>query len=211
MYSGYNLFKWKTGVDKSKGLKAESKEAITVNNDGTYNIDYDKLLKLNKNAIGYLNVPETNIDYVVVKGSDNKFYLRHDFSDEENRTGWIFVDYRNSLDGTDTKDGSMFGSLYKTLNKDWQVKNGNVEIVFVTRSGQYKYRIFSSYMIEAEDYYITTGFNNDNDYISFLNKLKSRSNYNYGIDVSKDDTILTLSTCSNSGKERVVLHAKKID
>lgn len=220
IYSGYNLINWKKGVDKSKDLKDEGKEAIKVNYDGTYNIDYNKILELNKNAVGYLNVPDTNIDYIVVKGEDNKFYLKHDFSDEYNKTGWIFVDYRNNLDGTDkniiiyghnTKDGSMFGNLHKTLKKEWQENNNKNLITFASKTGQYKYLVFSTYMIETEDYYITTNFNSDNDFLNFLNELRNRSNYNYDVILNKEDTILTLSTCSNSGKERVVLHAKRID
>ena len=51
---------------------------------------------------------------------------------------------------------------------------------------------------------------NDNLFNEFLNKIKSRSVYNFNVDVSDTDNILTLSTCDNSGKKRVVMHAKKI-
>ena len=51
---------------------------------------------------------------------------------------------------------------------------------------------------------------NDNLFNEFLNKIKSRSVYNFNFDVSDTDNILTLSTCDNSGKKRVVMHAKKI-
>lgn len=69
--------------------------------------------------------------------------------------------------------------------------------------------IFSTYKIEVEDYYITTKFINDDEYIKFLNKVKSRSNHDYNVELDKDDQILTLSTCSGNNK-RIVVHAKKV-
>ena len=48
-------------------------------------------------------------------------------------------------------------------------------------------------------------------YSKFLSTLKSRSIYNFGIDVSENDKILTLSTCDNTGTKRVAVHAKMIN
>ena len=43
-----------------------------------------------------------------------------------------------------------------------------------------------------------------------IKTLKKRSIKDFNVDVSKDDNILTLSTCANNNKYRVVLHAKKV-
>ena len=67
-----------------------------------------------------------------------------------------------------------------------------------------------TYKIDNEDYYNTTGFSSDEKYQEFLSKIKSRSIYNYKVDVDENDQILTLSTCASNGTKRVVLHAKKI-
>lgn len=72
-----------------------------------------------------------------------------------------------------------------------------------------EYKVFSVYQIENEDYYITTRFNNK-EYESFLKTIKSRSNKDFGVDVTAKDKILTLSSCANNNKYRVVLHAKKL-
>ena len=73
------------------------------------------------------------------------------------------------------------------------------------------WQIFSVYKIEPETYYITTNFNTDSEYSRFLNKLKSRSIYNFNIELNENDKIMTLSTCSDAaGTGRVVLHAKLI-
>ena len=81
----------------------------------------------------------------------------------------------------------------------------------ITEKGQYKYQVFSTYSIKPEDYYINTIYNNDDEFNEFLNKVKSRSNYNYNIEVNSNDKVLTLSGCIGDGKKRVVLHAKLIE
>ena len=72
------------------------------------------------------------------------------------------------------------------------------------------YQVFATYSIEIEEYYINTIFNSDNDYNDFLNKINNRSNYKYNVPLDENDKILTLSSCTDGGKKRVVLHAKKI-
>ena len=127
------------------------------------------------------------------------------------------MDYRNKLDGTDknivifghnTRDGSMFGTLINTLKKEWYEKEDNHIIVLVTEEKTYKYQVFSTYSIVPEDYYIKTSFNNKWEYSRFVQKIKERSIYDYGVKVDRYDKILTLSSCIGEGEKRVVLHAK---
>ena len=59
-------------------------------------------------------------------------------------------------------------------------------------------------------YYINTIFDSTDEYNTFVNKLKSRSNYDYGETVYENDSILTLSSCTDKGAKRVVLHAKLV-
>ena len=104
----------------------------------------------------------------------------------------------------------MFGSLKNILNSDWYDNEENMNITFYTENEKCVYKVFSIYKTESEDYYIKTEFNNDNEFEQFINTIKSRSIKNFGIDVSRSDSILTLSTCANNNKYRVVLHAKKM-
>ena len=182
-----------------------------------YNIDFKALKEQNSDTVAYLKVNNTNIDYIVVKGNDNNYYLKHNFERKWNVSGWIFADYHNKFDNNDknivifghnTRDGSMFGTLKNILNKEWYENKENYEIILVTENNTYRYLVFSTYSITPEDYYINTIFNNVDEYIEFLNKIKSRSIYNYNVEVNKDDKILTLSSCIGDGKKRVVLHAK---
>ena len=132
--------------------------------------------------------------------------------------GWIFADYKNKVDGTDKnlviyghnmRDDSMFGSLKNILNDDWHNEEENKYVTFVAENDNSIYEVFSVYQVADEDYYITTDFK-DNEFNDFIKTIKSRSKFDFGVDVNENDNILTLSTCANNNKYRVVLHAKKI-
>ena len=229
IYSSYKIIIWKLNVDENNVVKEKIEENITIVQPKTdedkdkevkYDIDFESLKNTNKDTVGYIKVNNTNIDYVVVKGKDNDYYLNHNFEKKWNIAGWIFADFHNKLDETDknliiyghnTKDGSMFGSLKNILKEEWYKNPDNYKVILVTEMGQFTYQVFSTYSIKPEDYYINTIFNSDEEFDKFIKKLKSRSVYDYGIDVSANDKILTLSSCMNEGTKRVVLHAKLIE
>lgn len=187
--------------------------------DNNYIIDFESLSQKNSDVVGFLKVNGTDIEQVVVKSKDNNYYLSHNFEKKQNSAGWIFVDYRNNLDGTDKniiiyghnmKNGTMFSSLKNVLNSEWKENEKNRYITFITESESAIYEVFSVYQIENEDYYIKTNFNG-NEFDTYINTMKNRSKYNFNVDVSDNDKILTLSTCGNNNKYRVILHAKKTD
>ena len=105
----------------------------------------------------------------------------------------------------------MFGTLKNTLNEVWYENEDNQKIVLVTEKGIYYYQVFSTYSIKPEDYYINTEFKDNDEFDKFIKKLKSRSIYDYKVEVSGEDKILTLSSCIGDGTKRVVLHAKLIN
>ena len=207
-----------TNINKNiKVIKDDNEEED--NKEEKYVVDFKALKRQNNETVAYLKVPNTNIDTVVVKGSNNSFYLNHNFKKEWNYAGWIFADYRNKFDGSDkniviyghdTQNGSMFGQLKKILTKEWYTNDDNKEIVLVTEDGVFKYQVFSVYSVIKEDYYNRTYFNSIDEYEKFLSTIKGRSIYDFKVDVTGEDAIVTLSTCKKGGKERIALHAKKI-
>ena len=104
----------------------------------------------------------------------------------------------------------MFGTLKNVLKKDWLENKDNRYITFITEKEKALYEVFSVYQIESEDYYIKTSFNTF-DFKKYIDTMKNRSIYDFNCDVSEDDNVLTLSTCANNNKYRVVLHAKKVN
>lgn len=223
VYYFYKVFIWHKSLDDNNDLKEEINELVIIENEEEtkkYNIDFSSLKKKNADTIAYIKVNNTKIDYVVVKGKDNDYYLHHSFNKKWNVAGWVFADYHNKFDESDKniviyghnmKDGSMFGTLKTILNKKWYKNKDNYIVTLVTEQGEYNYQVFSTYSIKSEDYYINTKFKDYKDFDSFVKKIKSRSIYNYKVDVSGEDKILTLSSCIGTKGNRVVLHAKLID
>lgn len=217
LISSIEITKWYKENKQNQEIQEKIAEAIIVGEENT-SIDFNKLKEINKDTIGWLKVNETDIEYAVVKTDNNNYYLDHNFENEYNKAGWIFADYKNKLDGTDKniviyghnrRDGSMFASLKNILKEEWYSNQENRKITFITEKEESIYEVFSIYQIEAEDYYITTDFKNG-EFLKYIETVKNRSIKDFNIEVSKEDNILTLSTCGNDNVYRVVLHAKKL-
>ena len=198
-------------------IEKELEKNVYINDEDNIDIDFSKLKKTNNDTVGYLEVPITNTKYVVVKGKDNEYYLKHNFKKKYNIAGWIFADYKNKADGSDqnlviyghdTYDGTMFGSLAKLLKEDNIKDKDNMIINYVTDMGQKKYKIFSVYTIKPEDYYITTNFK-EKEFENFKKKIKERSIYKIDVNL-ENKNIITLSTCQNHGVKRLAVHAVEI-
>lgn len=224
IFSGIKIYKWYKENNNNNKIIEKVSEAVIIKDDepeenNKYVIDFEALKKQNSETVAWLKVNNTKIEYPVVKNKNNDYYLTHSFDKSENSAGWIFADYKNKFDGKDKnivvyghnrRDGSMFGSLKNILSSKWYNNEENQNVIFNINGQNYTYRVFSVYQIEKEDYYIKTNFSSNNEYEKFLNTIKKRSVNDFKEDVSKDDTILTLSTCANNNMYRVVLHAKRI-
>lgn len=182
-------------------------------------VDFNALLEQNPDTVGWIQVMGTNVDYPIVQTSDNDYYLTHSFDKETSKAGWIYSDFRNNLQqlnnntiiyGHGRIDYSMFGSLRLLLEDDWYQDSNNYIIKISTPTDNMIWQIFSVYTIYKENYYITTHFENDKDYITFLDTIKNRSSYDFNTTLNINDKILTLSTCQDLSGQRIVVHAKLI-
>jgi sortase B len=200
------------------GINSLKSNLITkTSNNYEYPIDFNSLLNINQDVIGYLIVPGTNINYPVVQTSDNNYYLSHNLKREDSKMGWIFMDYRNQKNMSDLNTiiyghaiiskNIMFGSLYNVLNENWLSNSDNYIIQYLTKDCIYKYQVFSTYTIPKENYYLTINFQNIND---FYQTLLLRSIHDYHVSLNSTDQILTLSTCYKNNS-RLVLHAKLLN
>lgn len=221
IFSGIKIIEWIKSNKKNKDIMSEIKENVVINNEmdsnnEEYKIDFAKLKQKNSDAIAWIKVNGTDIDFPVVKGTDNSYYLTHNFDKEKNKAGWIFADYRNKFDGTDKniiiyghnmKNGSMFASLKDVIKEEWYNNENNKYIALITENENCKYQVFSVYQIETEEYYLQTNISN---FKEFVEKIKGRSKKDFNVDIKETDSILTLSTCADNTKYRVVLHSVKV-
>ncbi len=218
--------------DSSTPNEEIEEETIETNNDNNNNNnsnnntssslteDYQKLLSINDETVGWLKVNNTRVNYPVVQADNNDYYLDHSFYKQSNFNGWIFMDYRNNTDNLDQntiiyghnlKNGMMFGTLNLLKNSSWYDNPDNLVITFNTTTKQMKWQIFSIYVINVTNDYLYVNFEYDSQFKEFVDKLRSRSIKDFGVEVSKFDKILTLSTCQNNSKQRLVVHAKLIN
>lgn len=181
-------------------------------------VDFSSLLKENNEVVAWVSVNGTNINYPVVKHSDNEYYLNHSFHKEKNSAGWVFMDYRNRMDHLSKntiiyahgrQNGSMFGSLKNILNSNWYQNSNNYVVKLSTEYENSLWQVFSVYRIPTTNDYIQTDFNDEASYQQFLEKILARSSFDFKTTVSQNDKILTLSTCYNDS-DKVVMHAKLI-
>jgi sortase B len=151
-----------------------------------------------------------------LKTTDNDYYLNRNFYKEKDENGWVFMDYRNTIDelGQHTiiyahnryYSGVMFGTLNNVTKWKWYSKPENWDITFNTLYEEHTWRVFSIYSIDVTSDYLYTKFATKEEYQAFLDMIKNRSDISLKTKATTDDKILTLSTCLN-GDRRLVVHA----
>lgn len=197
----------------------EIKENLTENNEESLEEDILDLSYINEDYRGWITIEDTNIDYPILQGEDNDYYLSRDINKEYLKSGSIFLDYRNNnfddkntvIYGHSMRNGTMFGQL--KYFKETGALDENKYIYILSQEGKtLKYEIFSVYTSDINDNYIKTSFNSDEEYKEFLDKICEKSLFPVNIDISTEDKILTLSTCSYEYENaRTVIHGKLIE
>lgn len=210
------LFSWhndKKEVERILEVSDDLIEEVDQNNDVKYVISEEARYR-NADMVGWLKVEGTRIDYPVVKAKDNKYYLKHDFLHNENSAGWIFMNSENNLDdeniiiyGHHRKDGIMFGDIDKLMKKKYYDKYKGI-ITLVVGKETRRYQIFTAYEAPSDDIYTNTKFLDFNRTISIF---KDRSVIDLNKEISDAKEIITLSTCHNNNKDRLVVQAYRIE
>ncbi len=172
--------------------------------------------ELNSDSVGWIKVSGTNIDYPVVQTTDNEFYLNHNFDKNYDYNGWVYMNYMNNAKDLDKNtilfahnryySGVMFGTLHKVTNKQWYEDAKNLPIYYNTLFDELEWEVFSIYRVDAVQDYLKTNFSSDQEFLEFIDLLRSRSIFNSDIEITADDKILTLSTCVEND-QRLVVHA----
>lgn len=156
------------------------------------------------------------LSYPVLYSGDDEKYLRTDIYGNQTIAGCIFMegmntpdfqDYHTILYGHNMKNLSMFGSLKKYKTEDFY-KDHQFFTIYTSECA-YRYQIFAYYDVPETDEVYTVGFAPDETFQKFIDKMKQKSYDDTGVNVTKDDHIMTLSTCSTTGK-RFVVHAVRI-
>lgn len=173
---------------------------------------YFKTYFSNNDIIGSLKIKGTNINTLLVKGVDNKYYLNHSIYKEEDIKGSIFVDYRTNLNSTQINiyghNSKKYNLMFKELEKykDKEFYNEHKVIEIWDGINIYKYKIFSIQIVRKDSYHMNINLVNKESYIKKLNK----SIYDTGENASVNDKILILQTCNYKPKNTYILIIAKL-
>ncbi len=176
--------------------------------------DFAALGEINSDVVGWIQIPNTKINYPIAQSGDNSYYLRHMFNKEYNPGGGIFLDYRNSsnfsskhsiLYGHQMGNGTMFTNINNYKNQSYY--DGHTYGLLYTPSGNYVVEFFAGYTTSNSGDGWDLRFRTDEEFEDWIASQISKSDFSAGFTPSSSDRILTLSTCSSAfDNAKYVLH-----
>ncbi len=179
---------------------------------------FQELVANNPDTVGWLTIPNTNIDHVVMQGDDNFYYLDHNFFEDKLTAGSMTLDFRIDpanlegnvlLYGHHMQVGTMLNDLGKYRHEAFYKKNPI--IYFDTIYEEAQWEVFSAYVQTNRFNYFKMDFESRNEYFLYLQALQRESVYETDVVLEPDDVILTLSTCVYDFEDaRMVVHARKV-
>ena len=183
-----------------------------------YSVDFDSLRAVNEDVIGWMIQEGTEINFPIVQGEDNEYYLTHLYTGAVNRTGSIFADAGNSpyftdmctyLYGHNRKNGSMFASLPNYLDEEYYRAHPTMTVI--TPYEDYAAEIFACVRESAgqEETWRVKQFSGRGEYEAFVQSILDRSRLDTGIVPQWGDPLLALCTCTNEvHEERYIVFAR---
>lgn len=211
-----------SGVQQEKNTFSLNKSAIRLPDILP---EYETLYNKNKKLIGWLKIDDTNIDYPVMQTSDNTYYLDHNYNQEYDKNGSIFLDYNCSVYPRSTnmivyghhmKSGNMFGNLQKYAKESYGKKHSVITFDTIYEKAQYQVMyVFRSQVYNEDDivfkYYQFIEANSETEFNSYMQEMSALSLYDTGVTAEFGDSLLTMSTCDSSQTDgRFVVVAKRI-
>lgn len=232
LFSGYKLFtiirEYRRGTQAYHDI-AKMAGATPIQQEGEptrLSIDWDKLNEQGTGVKGWIRLRDTNINYPIVQGPDNDYYLRRIYTGEYNFKGSIFIDYRighpfetfnTIVYGHRMNDNSMFDLLGKYFTEaDYLSKHPVIEIYTPEKS--YDMMIFGALSVNALDsqiYRCDWESAGDEEKQALLDRIRENNellSYDGSIDVTTADSLVMLSTCTYTpGDDRIVVFGKLVE
>lgn len=188
--------------------------------------EYQTLYNKNRKLIGWVKIDDTQIDYPVMQTVNNEYYLNHNFNQEEDRNGCIFMDYQCDvvkgcdnmiLYGHHMQSGKMFGGLNKYSRESYYKEHPRIRFDTIYEKGEYEVMyVFRSKVYSEEEvtfkYYQFINASSEQEFNSYMNEMKALSLYDTGVTAVYGDRLLTLSTCDYQENDgRFVVVAKRVN
>jgi len=182
-------------------------------------MDFQSLSDINSDVFGWIYIPDTNISYPLVRGTDNSKYLNRTYKNTKSAVGSIFEDYRNKTDMSDfhtviyghkLNNGTMFSALTKYIKQDFF--SAHPYFYINTKDGCYKYAVYSAYVGTWTDEGYTLDFSRDAGKETYINDMCAASQVSTNVVPDKNQNLVTLSTCTNREKsQRMLVHGVLVE
>lgn len=190
-------------------------------------LQVEELQKENNEIIGWIEIEGTNINYPVLQGADNQYYMIHTYQKEYSKNGSIFLDKSYNWElpssnlliyGHNNRNGTMFEDLVKYKEESFYKEHPVIR--FTTVSEDCEYEIIAAFLsrVYYKDeknvfrYYYFINAENEEEYNDYIQNCKKASLYDTGKTAEYGEQLLTLSTCEYSQTDgRFAVVAKKIN
>ena len=196
------------------GMSKDNKESINQEENKKKTermIKVEELKKENSDIVGWLEIEETSINYPVLQGTDNEFYMTHNYKKEKSKNGSIFLnkDYDWNIEsnnlliyGHNINNGTMFQELLKYESESFYKKHPKIR--FTTENEDFNYDIISVFKSKVYykseknvfRYYFFLNPKSYEEYMNYVENVKKASLYNIEETATYGDRLITLSTCS---------------
>lgn len=174
----------------------------------------------NDDIVGFISIPNTNVNYPFVQTVDNSFYLYHDVHRNSSSAGAVFLDYLSTPDFTDPntiiyghnmRSGIIFHNLryYVFGAQSQEFLEDHPNIYIVTDDYVLVFEIFSVFTTHIDFYYIQVYFA-EGEFEELVNELNHRSYHDTGITATGEDNLLLLSTCTNIHRDTRIVIASRL-
>ena len=205
LFSGYKIAHYMMEKNRSEQITQEATQYIqkddTKKNEGEADlitVDFDALREENSDVVAWLYGADTGLNYPVVQGSDNDYYLYRLLDGSSNSNGTLFMDYQCAGDfsmgntliyGHNMRSGNMFGHLVSYKKQEFYDEHPYLYIL--TPDGSYRMELLAGCVVD-----------NDADVYSFdltpdqLEGYMARSTFTTQYKLSQEYRYVTLSTCS---------------
>ncbi len=209
-------------TEEIQRLLVESRNGELTDEEAAYDgypegivTDFKKLYYLNNDVRGWITYPGCNIDQWIMYSRTQDYYLYRDIYKNSNKNGSLFFDVHNDFSGPNVHykstvvyghnmaSGQMFARLNELAGSVDTMRRAGSIITLSTLYDTAQYKIFAVVLQDSvakmEHYYSiqATGFNNNAEFMTYVQGLRDRSLYDFGdVDVNENDELLILYTCA---------------
>ena len=148
-------------------------------------VDWDRLLAINPDTVGWVYIPGTAVNYPIVHTTDDEKYLTTDFNGQQAwgaTYGSIFLSAANAADFSDANNivyghnllnGSMFADIAGMA--DESAFDGHRTVYVLTPQGNYRLTSFALVNVFADDPLVQTSFASAEDFAAYVQDKIDRS------------------------------------